>query len=82
MQELILILSRCKARRQSHKTQKKFYRFNFKGFYSGLKIKEIWIHSDEESQLEIGEDYLIWVKPNTIKDAVLDVRLIKFKKIT
>jgi len=81
MQELILILSRCQAQRFSPKSKKIFFRFHFKGFYGGVKIKEIHVYPKGPSGLEKGEDYLLWVALKNVKDSVLEVSLLKFKKI-
>jgi hypothetical protein len=80
MQE-ILILSRCQAKRTSAKSKKTFFRFHFKGFYNGVKIKEIHVYPRLQDQLFKGEDYLLWVTLNTIEESVLKVILLKYKKI-
>lgn len=81
MQEMILILSRCQAQRFSPRTQKTFFRFHFKGFYTGLKIKEIHVYPQEEVVMDKGEDYLLWVKFRNVKESILEVSLLKYKKI-
>jgi hypothetical protein len=81
MQEMILILSRCQARRLSPRSRKTFYRFHFKGFYTGLKIKEIHVYPHQSEDLVKGEDYLLWVKYRAVKESVLEVTLFKHKKI-
>lgn len=81
MQEMILILSRCQAQRYSPRTQKTFFRFHFKGFYTGLKIKEIHVYPERQVELNKGEDYLLWVKYKSVRESVLEVSLLKFKKI-
>ena len=81
MQETILILSRCQAKRSSPKTFKTFFRFHFKGFYRGLKIKEIHVYPNEPADLDKGEDYLLWVSLKSVKESTLEVSLLKFKKI-
>jgi hypothetical protein len=82
MQEMILILSRCQAQRMSPKTKKKFFRFHFKGFYNGQKIKEIYVYPRMgDAPFVKGEDYLLWVSLNTIEESVLKVVLIKYKRI-
>lgn len=83
MQDMILILSRCQAQRISPRSKKTFFRFHFKGFYSGVKIKEIHVYppSGESVVLGKGEDYLLWVTLKGIQDSVMDVALLKYKKI-
>lgn len=82
MQEMILILSRCQAQRFSPKTKKIFFRFHFKGFYNGRKIKEIHVYPQQEVvSMEKGEDYLLWVMQKSVRDSVLEVILLKYKKI-
>ena len=81
MQDMILILSRCQARRSSPKSLKVFFRFHFKGFYNGLKIKEIHVYPHQSDELVKGQDYLLWVTLKSVKDSVLEVSLLKFKKI-
>lgn len=81
MQEMILILSRCQTKRTSPRTQKTFFRFHFKGFYNGLKVKEIHVYTHQFTAMEKGSDYLLWVKLKTIKSLVLEVELLKHKKI-
>lgn len=81
MQEMILILSRCQARRKSPRTQKVFFRFHFKGFYSGAKIKEIHVYPGSPENFEKNRDYLLWVRRIAVKDLVLEVELLKYKEI-
>jgi hypothetical protein len=85
MQELILVISRCVSKRKSAKGEKSFYRFHFKGYYAGEKIKVIHLFSDQfnllPKQLSKGDDYLLWVKRKRVYLEVLEVELIKYKKI-
>lgn len=85
MQGLILVISRCISKRKSVKSGRCFYRFHFKGFYCGQKIKTIHLFptefSTQSEQLSKGDDYLLWVKRNRIYEEVLEVELIKYKKI-
>jgi hypothetical protein len=85
MQELILVISRCVSKRKSAKGEKSFYRFHFKGYYAGEKIKVIHLFSDQfnllPEQLSKGDDYLLWVKRKRVYLEVLEVELIKYKKI-
>lgn len=81
MQEMILILSRCQAKRSSPKTLKTFFRFHFKGFYNGLKIKEIHVYPHQSIDLDKGQDYLLWVTFKSVKESILEVSLLKYKKI-
>lgn len=75
MSETILILSRCLN------SSKTYFKFHFKGFYTGIKIKEIYVYSAELTKIEKGEDYLLWVTCREIESAVLKVNLLKYKKI-
>lgn len=81
MQEMILILSRCQTKRLGPKAKKSYYRFHFKGFYNGKKIKQIYVFTNEEVILNKGDDYLLWVGLKAVNEANLEVFLIKFKKI-
>ena len=81
MQEMILILSRCQTKRLSPKTKKSYYRFHFKGFYNGNKIKQIHLFTNENTEIIKGEDYLLWVGLKGVFEANLEVFLIKYKKI-
>ncbi|MBY0414503.1 MAG: hypothetical protein K2Q18_10070 [Bdellovibrionales bacterium] len=81
MQDMILILSRCQAQRFSPKTKKLFFRFHFKGFYNGRKIKEIHVYPTAFVDLQKGDDYLLWVRSKSVEESVLKVVLMKFKKI-
>ena len=78
MQEMILIYSRCQTIKSAPKT---FYKFHFKGFYSGLKIKEVHVYPYQITNLEKGGDYLLWVTFKSVRDSVLEVSLVKYKKI-
>ena len=78
---MILILSRCQAQRNSPKTQKTFFKFHFKGFYNGKKLKQIHLFTNENSEITKGEDYLLWVSFKNVYEECLEVSLIKFKKI-
>lgn len=80
MQQKILILSRC-LNLKGHETQKNLYRFHFRGHYHGLKINEIHVVCDENVQLKIGDEYLLWVEHLNVSKAILKVMLIKYKKI-
>ena len=83
MQELILVISRCVSKRKSVKGERWFYRFHFRGFYAGEKIKSIhlFLNNDENEQLSKGDDYLLWVRRKRILGEILEVDLIKYKKI-
>lgn len=78
MQEMILIYSRCQS---SRSTPNRFFKFHFKGFYNGLKIKEIHVYPRQSADLEKGEDYLLWVTLKSVKKSVLEVSLVKYKRI-
>lgn len=84
MQELILVISRCVSKRKSVKGERNFYRFHFKGFYAGERIKEIHLYPDQENpeqSLSKGDDYLLWVRKRKVHQEILEVDLISFKKI-
>ncbi len=81
MRDMILILSRCQTYRLSPRSKKRYFRFHFKGFYSGLKIKEIHVYTHQTADLISGEDYLLWVSLVSVRETVLEVSLIKYKRI-
>jgi hypothetical protein len=81
MQEMLLILSRCQASRKSPSSLKTYYKFHFKGFYIGLKIKEIHVFPHNKETFEKGRDYLLWVRHIAVKDLTLEVELLKHKEI-
>ena len=85
MQELILIISRCISKSKSLKDEKAFYRFHFKGYYAGEKIKCIHLFllgsNQLSEQLSKGDEYLLWVKRKRVYLEILEVELIKYKKI-
>lgn len=85
MSELILVISRCVSKRKSVKGDKCFYRFHFKGYYSGQKIKVIHLFQPQSfndlEQLSKGDDYLLWVLQKRVHQEILEVELIKYKKI-
>jgi hypothetical protein len=81
MQEMLLILSRCLTIRKSPRSLKTFYRFHFKGFYTGVKIKEIHVFPYQKENLIKGRDYLLWVRHITVKGPILEVELLKHKEI-
>lgn len=85
MQELILIISRCVSKRKNVNGGESFYRFHFKGYYAGEKIKIIHLYSNKTDllgeQLSKGDDYLLWVKRKCVYQEILEVELIKHKKI-
>lgn len=83
MQELILVISRCVSKRKSTKEEKSYYRFHFVGYYAGEKIKSIHLYPAPQSEhLSKGDDYLLWVKRRRVHREVLEVELIKYKKIS
>lgn len=81
MQEKILILSRCLAHRKSPRTARQYYRFHFKGHYHGQRINEIHVICRYNVDLLAGGDYLLWVEHVSQKRAILEVCLLKYKKI-
>jgi hypothetical protein len=85
VQDFILIISRCLAVRKSPKTKNYYYRFHFKGYYHGEKIREIHLMPNvseaSKQQLTKGEDYLLWVKRQKVEEGVLEAELIAAKKI-
>lgn len=82
MQELILVVSRCISRKKSVEGKEYFFKFHFRGFYAGEKIKLIHLYSSRTEELSKGEDYLLWVKRKRVYQAILEVDLIKAKKIS
>jgi hypothetical protein len=58
-----------------------YFRFHFKGYYLGYKVQEVVIKSLNDSEFEIGEEYLLWVKRQSIESGILKVEPIKYKKI-
>ena len=82
MDKMILILSRCQNFRFSPKHQNYYYKFHFKGFYSGLKIREIMMITKENISITKGSDYLLWVRQISYDDGILEVQLFKYKKIS
>jgi hypothetical protein len=81
MEKMILVLSRCQNLRFNPKSRKYYYKFHFKGFYSGLKIKEIVMITKENISITKGNDYLLWVQQKKYTDGILEVQLFKYKKI-
>lgn len=89
MQELILIISRCLGHRKNIKGSKHYWRFHFKGFYKGQKVKCVHLYSldglnngvDKMQSLSKGDDYLLWVQKKRLNCEILEVELIKYKKI-
>ena len=85
MQELILVISKCVSNRKIALNGNFYYKFHFKGYYAGQKIKIINLYpSFNESsveQLSKGDDYLLWVKKRIVNQEILEVDLIKYKKI-
>jgi len=85
MQELILIISRCVSIEKRGGEGQSLYRFHFKGYYRGQKIKMIhliYFKAEQLSQQFIkGDDYLLWVKRKQIDQEILVVELLKHKKI-
>lgn len=82
MQELILVISRCVSKRKSVKGESSFYRFHFRGYYAGERIKGIHLFPDESGEcLSKGGDYLLWVRKRRVHQEILEVDLISFKKI-
>lgn len=81
MQEHILILSRC-LKRVRLKPLGDYYQFHFKGYFNGEKITLIHVQVGDEQILEKGEDYLLWVKYRHHLNNILEVQLLKYKKIS
>jgi hypothetical protein len=88
MQELILVISKCISNKKSYEKDMGYYQFHFKGFYRGEKIKIIHLfpsklqkEHNKTEQLSKGDDYLLWVQQRRVYGEILEVDLIKFKKI-
>lgn len=82
MQELILVISRCVSKRKSVKAGQTFYRFHFKGYYAGERIKMIHLYPfGPEENLSKGDDYLLWVRKLRVHQEILEVEMISYKKI-
>jgi hypothetical protein len=82
MQELILVISRCVSKRKGVKGEKCFYSFHFLGFYKGERIKKIHLFPGEKvERLTKGDDYMLWVMRKRINLEILEVDLIRYKKI-
>jgi hypothetical protein len=85
VQNFILIISRCLAVRKSPKTKSYYYCFHFKGYYQGLRIRQVHLlpppDGPTSQQLTKGEDYLLWVEKKKVCDGVLVAELIAAKKI-
>lgn len=76
----IYVLSRC-LEKTSQPYGLVHYKFHFNGVYRGYKISYILVQANQFSQLELEQDYLLLVKPYTIKDNVLLTSLIKSRNI-
>lgn len=61
------------------KKKKGIYFFHFKGAYRGSYITEVRLSSD--SELEIGEEYALFVQKIDIQDSILYAKVKKFKKL-
>lgn len=81
MQERILILSRCQGNKKLNESAINFYRFHFRGYYQGHKINMIHVICENNVQFQIGDDYLLWVQHLKHSNSILEVQLIKYKKI-
>ncbi len=81
MQELILVISRCVSKKKIAQG-KQYFRFHFRGYYSGERIKEIHLYPRSDAEyLSKGDDYLLWVQKRRVLQEILEVDLISFKKI-
>lgn len=84
MQEMILVISRCLSKRKSVKSEKCYYRFHFRGYYAGERIKSIHLFPDldkVDESLSKGDDYLLWVRKRRVHQEILEADLIAYKKI-
>jgi hypothetical protein len=81
MQEKILILSRCQGIKKENESFVNFYRFHFRGYYQGYKINMIHVICENNIQFQKGDDYLLWVEHLKHSKTILEVQLIKYKKI-
>lgn len=82
MQDLILVISRCVSKRKSVKGERCFYRFHFKGYYAGERIKVIHLFPEVDHEiLSKGDDYLLWVRKRRVHQEILEVEMISYKKI-
>ena len=75
IKDLILILSTCE------KYQNGKFTFHFKGFYSGIYIKQIIVFEADKLDIEVKNNYLLWAQKLDIINGELRVQLIKIKKL-
>lgn len=75
MCEVVLIYSRCSRKIKDD------YRFHFKGFYKGEKIASLLIKMKGNEKLDVGQDYLLWGRKVDLISEVLEIEIIKYKKI-
>ncbi len=71
--EKVYIVSRC-----IQKNSDRIFEFNFKGFYKGLKVKEIRTRG---ASFDVNEDYLVLLSEIKVHDRVLYGRVLKSKKL-
>ncbi len=81
MSNTMIILSKCQRLIKMVKKNQKFYQFHFRGFYQGEKVKEIRIRSGEDSDFEVGSEYLLWAKKLKLENGILHIEKIKMKKV-
>jgi len=90
---IILIVGRCLCQMIAGKGEDKSgqlrvpqWKFHFKGYYLGLKIKEVRARprlgeQNANHHYDLGEDYILWAKPLDCSNEVLQVEIIKSKKL-
>lgn len=81
MSNTLIILSKCQRLIKVVKKNQKFFQFHFRGIYQGEKVKEIRIRDEENSEFEVGSEYLLWAKKLKMEKGILHVEKIKVKKV-
>lgn len=68
MKKRIFLISTCLAKKED------YFEFHFKGFYKGLKLKSVLV---EGGAFKVGEEYILAIDENSIKDCTLYAKLIR-----
>lgn len=82
MQRKVIALSRCLGPPISSDKDKRYYRFHFKGVYSGHSIIEIHLRvKDNKTVFMKGHDYLLYIHVAHIINERLIGQLIHHKRV-
>ncbi len=76
----VIIVSKC-LRVTKFGPGPQLYEFHFKGVYAGENLKKVMLKGGDDMRISKGEEYLIYLKVETVREGTLFGQLIKVKML-